>query len=213
MRVQVSASDAAAGVRSTLAKVVCNGVKRASQFRIATSATVSTFLDRDGCGVIGRSVDKVGRIGSNQVRPMVALLDASASSKRITLSGGWRTTRTRPALKGTLATSTKAGAQAKLDFEGDQFAVVVRRGPRGGLLELFLDGQLIDTIDTYSRKVDDRRIMYVGDAGGGTHTLRLRATGTASAGSAGTTVGCVGSTGSWRRAAAFALVRLVSART
>ncbi len=46
----------------------------------------------------------------------------------------------------------RRGAQAKVSFKGQQFAVVVRRGPTGGRVKVIVDGKHVDTIDLYASR-------------------------------------------------------------
>ena len=102
--------------------------------------------------------------------------------------GRWKIGRNRAALGRSLARTTSKGAQAKVAFKGQQFAVVTRRGPAGGRLKVILDGKHVDTIDLYSSKDDDRHVTYVRNVPKGRHVVKLRATGTANPKSSGSTV-------------------------
>jgi hypothetical protein len=48
-----------------------------------------------------------------------------------------------------------------------------------------VDGKKVGRVDLYAAEKDDRRIVFVGNVRRGSHTLKLRATGTADSRSSG----------------------------
>jgi GH25 family lysozyme M1 (1,4-beta-N-acetylmuramidase) len=186
--VKLDASDETSGLDSSSLEAVCNGRTRASDFGVAGKAGLTVQIDRNGCTLRGAANDLVGHRTTRTLDPSVGLIDVRASSARVELSGSWKTVKHPGSLGKTLARTSFRGSTARLRFQGAQFAVVARRGPAGGRLDVIVDGEQVDTIDLYAASADDRRIVYVGDVPRGQHEVKLRATGTGSTRSSGTTV-------------------------
>ena len=147
------------------------------------------MLDRDGCIVKASARDRVGHSASRTVSPNAGVVDVRRSSGAVTFRGGrWVMERLGSAVAGTLARTDVRGASATLRFDGAQFAVVARRGPSGGELDVIVDGKRVGRVDLYAAEKDDRRIVFVGNVRRGSHTLKLRATGTADRRSSGRSV-------------------------
>jgi hypothetical protein len=184
----MQAGDETSGLeRSTLA-AVCDGRPRASATRLASATDLSVQLDRDGCTVTGKAEDVVGHTTARKLSPQVGLVDLRVRNERVTYSGSWRTVRHAGAVHGTLTRSAARGSVARLTFEGAQVAIVARRGPSGGRLDVILDGERLRTVDLYAPRSDERRIVAVVNVPRGSHDLKLRTTGTADPRSSGTMV-------------------------
>ena len=188
IRATVKAKDARSGLKSVALRARCAGIKRASRSGPGPVLTTATSLNRSGCTIVNVAKDAAGNTARNALSPRFGVIDLRASQDGVRLSGKWKVARAKAALGRTLARTSARGAQARVAFTGKQFAVVVRRGPSGGRLAVILDGKRVDTIDLYAPKADQRRIAYVRNVGRGRHVLKLRATGTGDARSAGSTV-------------------------
>ena len=190
-RIPISASaqakDATSGLESTRIETSC-GSRRSSRARQAPDVDLEANLDRTGCTVTGSGTDKLGNTGSASISPRIKLHDIRERSRDVSLKGDWKTIRMRSALGGTLTQSTSPGARARLTFEGAQYAIVARRGPSGGLLEVRVDGKPVTTIDLFAKKSDGRRVVHVGSVPRRKHVLELRAVGSARPASAGTSI-------------------------
>jgi hypothetical protein len=58
--------------------------------------------------------------------------------------------------------STTHAATASLSFAGLQVVWIGRVGARNGPAQVRLDGELMDTVSTYSSTADVRRVLYIG---------------------------------------------------
>jgi hypothetical protein len=186
--VKLDASDETSGLDSSSLEAVCNGRTRASDLGLAGKAGLTVQIDRNGCTLKGAASDVVGHRTAQALDPSVALFDVRSGSARIRFNGAWKTLKHPDSVGKTLARASSAGATAKLQLQGAQFAVVARRGPAGGRLDVIVDGERVDSIDLYATSADSRRIVYVGNVPRGEHELKLRATGTGSARSSASTV-------------------------
>ena len=184
----MSASDKTSGLVRSKLVATCKGKKRAGRSRADASVEISATINRTGCAITGAGKDNVGLTGTRQLNPRINLADARGRSGQVSLKGTWRTSKAKKALGRTLAQTSTRGARARVVFKGEQFAVVARRGPTGGNLQVIVDGKKVAVISLYANKTDDRRVVYVGSVPKRKHVVTLRATGTADPASRGTTV-------------------------
>jgi hypothetical protein len=145
-------------------------------------------LERAGCTIRASATDRVGHTASRTLGPHVELVDLRRNDERVSFRGTWRTTQQEAALGGSLTRTTVAGATASLPFDGAQFAIVARRGPSGGKLDVLVDGKLVERVNLYAEGVDDRRVVHVGNVARGQHTLTLRSSASADSRSTGAVV-------------------------
>ncbi len=73
---------------------------------------------------------------------------------------------------GYTASSAAAGANAHLTFDGTWASVGFLTGPGNGKAQVFIDGELRDIVDTYSRYEDVTSLFY-SDLITGTHTISI----------------------------------------
>ncbi len=88
---------------------------------------------------------------------------------------------------GTMTQSGNAGDAAVFTFNGTAVDVFVRKGQFGGIVDVYLDGQLVlNNFDTYAGSADYQSLLYSVDAlDPGLHTIRLEATGQRNASAVG----------------------------
>jgi len=184
---KIEASDATSGLDSSRVEASC-GARRASRTRQAQAAELSMNIDRTGCTLTGIATDKVGHTGSSSLSPRIQLRDVRERSRDFSFKGDWKTARMKSAIGRTLTQASERGARMRLPFEGAQYAIVTRRGPTGGQLDVLVDGKRVTTLDLYSKKSDSRRVVHVGSVSKRKHVLELRPTGTSNPASTGTTV-------------------------
>jgi hypothetical protein len=184
----IQAADETSGLERSTLEAMCDGRRRASTTRPAAVTDLLVELDRSGCTVTGSAADAVGHTTSRKLSPQVSLIDLRTGSQRATFSGAWKTVRHDAALARTLLRTSTGGAQVRLAFQGAQVAIVARRGPSGGRLDVIVDGQKLDSIDLYAPSTDERRIVHVASVPRDSHVLKLRTSGTANERSSGTMV-------------------------
>ena len=93
------------------------------------------------------------------------------------------------ALGGASRWSGKAGATATFSTNAADVALIAARGPNRGIAEVFVDGLKVATLDLYAASLQPRRTVYVRHfSTAGSHTVRVRVTGTHVAASTGNRV-------------------------
>ncbi|HET9359374.1 MAG TPA: Ig-like domain-containing protein, partial [Vicinamibacterales bacterium] len=78
---------------------------------------------------------------------------------------------------GSAAISATPGAQAMFTFVGTSFSWIGRRGPRGGIARVHLDGAFQAEIDTYSPTEIHAVVYMASNLVAGRHTVNIEATG------------------------------------
>ena len=99
---------------------------------------------------------------------------------RVHYKGTWTIVR-HPAYAGGLArAATKAGAAARITFDGTGVAWVGPVGPTRGKAKVYVDGQLVKTVDTHATHYAPTKILFKTTFPKlGQHTLRIVVQGTA----------------------------------
>lgn len=97
----------------------------------------------------------------------------------VVLSAGWRVRPVADASGGASAVSVRPGARLTHAFTGRAIAVIAQRGPRRGEVRVFLDGELVRTVDLGRDRRQTRRVVFsAGLREPGLHTITLEVVGT-----------------------------------
>ena len=126
-----------------------------------------------------RARDKAGNVGAWTTAYSwgASLLQNSSSS--VVYAGSWATVAAASASGGSVKSSSSAGASASLTFSGRAIGLVTRLGPTAGAVQVWVDGVLSATIDTYAAATAYRQVVYTkGWTSYATHTIKLVVVGT-----------------------------------
>ena len=97
----------------------------------------------------------------------------------VTLSSGWTGKAHTSAYGGAMATSGTYGTTSSFTFTGRAVAFVATRATNRGKAEIYIDGTLLTTIDTYAASTQWRRAVMTRAWGKvGTHTITIKVLGT-----------------------------------
>jgi GH25 family lysozyme M1 (1,4-beta-N-acetylmuramidase) len=130
----------------------------------------------------------------NVAAPVTATFAAARSVEqtspvvRRTPTAAWSSMRAAGASAGSYTVARRAGAAVRMAFDGPGIDVVAVTGPNAGRARLYVDGELVRTLDLFSatRSFDEvRRIDGLSDAA---HVLRIVATGHSRRAATGTAV-------------------------
>ena len=174
-------TDSGAGVASYDVERSANG----GAFTRISSATTATSLNLEmkpgsNYRFRVRARDKVGNLGAWVTTSTwwAALTQQSSSSMKYT--GIW-TKADGAAFSGTsLKHASAAGAASWLTFSGRAVAWVTTLRPTSGEVQVFIDGVLAGTIDTFADATAERAVVFSRSwASYGTHTIKLVVVGTA----------------------------------
>ncbi len=103
------------------------------------------------------------------------------TDKRIIYKGQWENRTSSAAYGGTVTRSTTKDASAELSFNGHGIKLYLGRGTACGILEVYIDGVLADTIDGYSLIGMQKSLVYENlSLSEGKHTIQVINTGTKS---------------------------------
>ncbi len=98
--------------------------------------------------------------------------------RRLYRKGPWSTFRRAEAYRGTVAMTTTRDAGYVVRFKGTAVTWFGRKNAFGGKAEIWLDGKRVATVDQYSPRQADHRVVYAASGlSNRVHTLRIRALG------------------------------------
>lgn len=161
-------------VRST------NGAAATTILTGLATSTVSTF-PTGGTLLHGvRAVDKAGNASAfAYAAPLRPVLHQEGSAA-IVYAGSWSSASGSTYSGGGARTSGTAGASATYAFTGRSVALVTTLGPGRGAVQVWVDGALATTVDTYARKARGQvQVWSTSWATEGPHTVRFVVVGTA----------------------------------
>lgn len=138
-----------------------------------------------------RATDGAGNLGPWTKTSASRLHIRQERSARISYQGRWGLHALRGALGRHVRSTGAAGRTATFTFSGTAAAFVSTLGPNRGIVDVWLDGARVATIDLYAPSVSTRAIVWTtGDTPlpAGTHIVQLRPTGTHDASATGTRI-------------------------
>lgn len=145
------------------------------------SATTSALRRNVPSGVTVRfrvrAVDLAGTVGDWSTSSYFRGSALSDSSSAIHWSSGWSYVSYSSYLGGRVH-STARSASATITFSGSSVAWAGPVGPTRGKARVYIDGQLVTTVDLYRSAFSARRLVFARNVGDGTHTLKIQALGT-----------------------------------
>jgi hypothetical protein len=120
-----------------------------------------------------RAIDRAGTVGEWVTSAAYRTTALSDSSSAIQWSGSWSFARHASYLGGRAHTATARGATATIRFTGSAIAWAGPVGPTRGKARVYLDGNLVATVDMYRSSFAARDIVFARNVSNGTHTLRI----------------------------------------
>lgn len=146
----------------------------------ATEYTPRTFLVGHTYRLRVRASDSAGNWSAwSEARPFTAqvIQDSSATLRR---TGTWRRYVSSAMSAGTTRYARARGASIARTFTGRAVSVIAPMGPTRGRAQVWLDGALVYTMNTWSRTSAPRRVMYTRTwTASDNHTIRVVVLGTA----------------------------------
>jgi hypothetical protein len=125
-----------------------------------------------------RAQDKLRNWSTWKVGSVTTTRLVSAASSAIAYSAGWAPGAAPDATASERMTST-AGGTATYVATARSLAVVARRGPGRGFLQIWLDGKLRATVDLAAATLSGRAVVWSGAwSAAGRHTVQVKALGT-----------------------------------
>jgi hypothetical protein len=119
-----------------------------------------------------RAFDKADRASAWVTGP--TLTASVAQETAATYTGTWVTAGHPDYLGGKAKASETRGSEVTFTFNGPSFGLVGPTGPTRGKADVYLDGALLVTIDTYSSSFRARRILQSIFTSDGSHTVKVR---------------------------------------
>ena len=88
-------------------------------------------------------------------------------------SGTWTDVNNKKAHKGSFKRTTEDGAAVTFNFTGQSFSILYKGGKAFRKMDVFIDGELVGTIDQEQKSAYKLRWDYPGQLAPGNHTLKL----------------------------------------
>ena len=111
---------------------------------------------------------------------------AEPSSPAVVYNGNWYQNTNAIHSGGTAVLAMDVNSTATITFDGSGIQWVAFRDPWSGIAKVYIDGSLVQTVDTYSATQQNQSVIF--DSGAlttGTHTVSVQVTGTKNAQSGG----------------------------
>ncbi|HJP89403.1 MAG TPA: hypothetical protein VJ850_10250 [Candidatus Limnocylindrales bacterium] len=181
MRISWTGTDADSGIASYDVQRSYDGAAYAT----IASATTATSLDwtmtpGHTYKFRVRARDKAGNVGAWTTAYSWHAYLRQNSYSSIAYSTGWTTATSATASGGSVKTSSTAGATATLTFSGRAVGLVTTLGPTHGAVQVWVDGVLSATIDTYADTAASKQVVFSkGWSSYASHTIKLVVVGTA----------------------------------
>lgn len=181
MRITWTGSDSGSGVASYDVQRAYNG----GAYQTIKSATTATSLDWSMTPGVTykfrvRARDKAGNVGAWTTAYSWGASLRQNSYSSIVYAGSWATSSNSQHSGGSVKSSSAAGATATLAFSGRAIGLVTTLGPTRGAVQVWVDGVLSATIDTYADTETYRQVVFnKGWSSYGSHTIKLVVVGTA----------------------------------
>jgi peptidoglycan/xylan/chitin deacetylase (PgdA/CDA1 family) len=121
-----------------------------------------------------------GSYGPWSSATQVSLGARQESHASVTFSGAWQRASLTSAMGGAVRHTSSSGARVSTTFSGTSIGWVAPRGPKRGIVDVYVDGSLAATVDLYAVSGSPRRLVFVRSwASSASHTIDLRPRGTA----------------------------------
>lgn len=180
VRVTWGGTDAGSGIASYDVGRSYDG----GTYQVIASATTATSLNSTmtpghSYRFRVRARDKAGNVGAwVYASTWYASLTQNGSSS-LAYTGTWSTGSTSEHSGGTVKYATDAGASATLAFSGRAVAWVTTLRATGGEVQVWIDGALVATVDTFAETTTYRQIVFGKSwSSYGSHTISLVVVGT-----------------------------------
>lgn len=112
-----------------------------------------------------------------------------ANRSQVIQSEGWRSVPNKNAYGGSFLNSETAGASLEIPLTGEFFRIYGFKAPKRGIADIYLDGQLLESVDTFSPYNQVPALVYEKyGLKNGPHVVRFVVTGKKSESSQGTEV-------------------------
>ncbi|HYS04965.1 MAG TPA: Ig-like domain-containing protein [Candidatus Dormibacteraeota bacterium] len=186
--VSASASDnvGVAGVQFKIDGANLAGEDTTSPYAISWDTTTAangshslTATARDAAGNSTTSTTVIVSVSNTSTGGTTRIEETDPS---VAYTGNWIPQSRADLSGGSIVEGPDAGSTASLTFNGTGVRWIGFRADFGGIAEVYLDGVLKATVDTYSPTQQAQAVMYTASGlAAGTHTIMIRVTGTWSA--------------------------------
>ena len=127
-----------------------------------------------------RATDGAGNTSAWVTGPAFKPVLFENTNLNVHYTGSWHLSSTSSASGGSTKYATAAGARARLTFTGRSVAYVAPTGPTRGSARIYVDGNLVATINLHASAVHAKRVVFAKSwSNAGSHTIMVKVVGTA----------------------------------
>lgn len=151
-------------------------------FDVTAAGSTSTGTGSTGSNGSGTSTTSTGAASA----PATSTYRIEQSNPAVKWTGSWYVNNGSFNSGGTAKLAVTAGSRATFTFTGSSVSWIAYRDQWSGIGNVYMDGTLVTTVDTYASPAQAKTVMYtVSGLTFGTHTVAIEATGTQNANSGG----------------------------
>jgi hypothetical protein len=126
-----------------------------------------------------RPIDRYGRVGDWVVGKTYGPGAVSEASSAVDWSSSWSRVGSSRYLGGAVRSTNERGRSLTYEFRGASIAWVGPVGPTRGKAQVYLDGDLVATVNLYRTSYQARKVVFARNIRDGSHTLVIKTLGTA----------------------------------
>ena len=162
VRMSWSASDPGSGVTRYLLQVSVNGgtFKTVALAKATTTTIDQTLAYGRTYRFRVKAYDHEGNVGAYAYGPTFRLGRYEETNHAITYVGAWSTVKRTAATSGAARYTGSGNRSATLDTVATDIALVVTRTPGSGRAQVYLDGNLVATVNLARSSVAYRQVIY-----------------------------------------------------
>jgi hypothetical protein len=177
----VGTVDTYAATRPAASRALFTSATLASgSHTLAIEVTGTSNAASGGANIVVDAIDVEGATGGGGGGPH----RFEENDPAVTYAGSWIGQSNSGLSGGAMLESNDSNGSATLTFSGTSVSWIGVRGPWAGIAEVYVDGTLRATVDTYAPTDQLQVVMYTATGlPAGTHALRIKVTGTWSASS------------------------------
>jgi N-acetylmuramoyl-L-alanine amidase len=145
---------------------------------VRNSASVSTeFLTLDAVDIWGTIIAAASPTPTPTPSPSTSVTTPTRyeqTNSNVVKAGTWATFTKSDASGGSYGRSASAGSSATVSFTGTRLDIISMKGTTTGIMDVYLDGNLMTTIDTASTTAVYKLVLWsTGEIAQGTHTVKI----------------------------------------
>jgi GH25 family lysozyme M1 (1,4-beta-N-acetylmuramidase) len=179
---------ARSGVAVACGTAVVRSVSLRPRSPLVPGRSYEVSVNPDGAAPTIR--DGAGNVAATETAAFAAARSVEQTSPAVRRSprAAWSSVHAAGASAGSYTVARRAGAAVRVAFDGPGIDVIAVTGPAGGRARVYVDGELVRTLDLFSASRTFEQVRRIDGLSDATHVLRIVATGHSRPAATGTAV-------------------------